>query len=236
MGFNVDDLVLGDFDFIGEFTAKRKRDVKDPNYAKYGAFYRANYERGILIYALIRYLGATSFLEIGFGRGYATICAAKAFYDLGIIGRIVSIDNAIDPKHVELLNQLFPKEWFKFVHLIQGPSQEILPQLNERFDIAYIDGDHSYVGTKTDWELVKNMCDKCVIFDDYHLPTKIDKNIQCNKAIDEIDWNKEEFEQPELLLTDRRIFVDDRNMLDDQIDYGQVISFKTNVALSSNDW
>ena len=92
MGVAVDGIIMGDFDYIGEFTAKRDRRPDDPNYKRYGAFYRANYERGILIYYLIRQFNLTSMLEIGFGRGYATFCAAEAFHDAGIGGKIVSIN------------------------------------------------------------------------------------------------------------------------------------------------
>ena len=67
MGVALDSVVMGDFDFIGEFTAKRDRHPNDPNYKRFGAFYRSNYERGILIYYLIRQHGLSSMLEIGFG-------------------------------------------------------------------------------------------------------------------------------------------------------------------------
>ena len=56
------------------------------------------------------------------------------------------------------------------------------------------------------------------MFDDYHMPTKSQKDIECSRVIDNID----EFEK-ELIIMDRRIFFDDRRILDEDIDYGQVL-------------
>jgi predicted O-methyltransferase YrrM len=230
MGVPLESIVMGDFDFIGEFTAKRDRHPSDPNYKTAGAFYRSNYERGILIYNLIRKHNLTSMLEIGFGRGYATFCAARAFYDAGVEGKIVTIDPALDEKYLQALSQIFPKEWFKCIQFAKGTSQQILPTLTDSFDLVYIDGDHSYEGTKHDWELTKERWNRFMLFDDYHLPSKVDKGtIQCSQLIDEIvDPSKE------LIIMDRRIFVDERHLPDDMIDYGQVLLSKLGEA--RDDW
>ena len=84
IGMPVESLSLGDFDNIGEYTAKKKRDPGSDLYSTVGCFFRPTYERGLLIYSLITKYKLTSFLEIGFGRGYSTFCAAKAFSDSGI--------------------------------------------------------------------------------------------------------------------------------------------------------
>ena len=54
LDFPVENLSLGDFDVIGEFTAKKTRGPESDLYKKVGCFYRPNYERGLLIYSLIR--------------------------------------------------------------------------------------------------------------------------------------------------------------------------------------
>ena len=110
MGVPVESLMLGDFDYIGKFCAERNRTNDDPNYKKYGAFYRANYERGILIYYLIRRYNLTSMLEIGFGRGYATFCAARAFHDAGVKGKVTTIDPNMNEQFLKMLQQVFPKD------------------------------------------------------------------------------------------------------------------------------
>lgn len=231
IGVSPSSVIMGDFDYIGEFTAKRDRKPDDANYKKYGSFYRANYERGILIYHLIRQFNLTSVLEIGFGRGYATFCAARAFHDGGIPGRIVTIDPALDQKYVEALQHVFPKDWFSYITFMKGLSQQVLPKVEGNFDLVYIDGDHSYLATKSDWEMTKDKYEKFLLFDDYHLPSKEDKGtIECSMAIDEVqDPSKE------LIIMDRRMFFDDRRFTDDQIDYGQVLLTKPGVS-RDNEW
>jgi predicted O-methyltransferase YrrM len=229
MGVALDSIQMGDFDYIGEYTAKRDRKPGDPNYKSAGAFYRSNYERGILIYYLIRQHNLSTMLEVGFGRGYATFCAARAFHDAGIVGKVVTIEPALDEKFVGALRGVFPADWFKYVHFAKGTSQQVLPTIQERFDLVYIDGDHSYQGTKFDWEQTKDKYNRFLLFDDYHLPTKDDPGIKCSQLIDEV-----EDPSKELIIMDRRMFFDDRRFTDDQVDYGQVLLSKPGEA--RDDW
>lgn len=222
----LDDVMLGDFDFIGEFTAKKCRGRDDENYRRFGAFFRPNYERGILIYYLIRQLKLKSVLEIGFGRGYAALCAAKAFDDAGIDGQVTSVDPFVDNKVVEMLSAAFPARWLQRVKLIGGKSADVVPTLTEKYDLIYIDGDHSAEGTRLDWEMTRDKFNKVVLFDDYHLASKNDAGIQCRKAIDEIDEAAFGCLEKELIITDRRMFHDDRGLTFDQVDYGQVLLTK----------
>ena len=64
LGTPVSSLSLGDFDAIGEYTAKKTRGHNSDLYKSVGCFFRPNYERGLLIYTLIRKFKLTSFLEI----------------------------------------------------------------------------------------------------------------------------------------------------------------------------
>ena len=223
IGYPLDNINLGDFDQIGEHTAKKTRSTDSELYKKVGCFFRPNYERGILIYHLIKKYNLKSFLEIGFGRGYGTVCAAKALAENGG-GKLVSIDplfhNQETKNHADRIRNIFPNHWFakNDIQLIPGFSQNILLSLNEEFDFVYIDGDHTYQATKSDWVLTKNKFTKFLLFDDYHLPTKKEDNIECAKAIDEIDDHEKE-----LIIMDRRIFFDDRRIPDNEINYGQVL-------------
>ena len=229
IGMPAENLILGDFDMIGEYTAKKNRSPQSELFKTVGAFFRPNYERGLLIYSLIKKYNLKSFLEIGFGRGYGTFCAAKALQENGG-GKIVSIDPLFNEEnakqHIKSLISIFPKEWFSSndVQFKPGFSQNILPSLDEKFDLIYIDGDHTYEGTKSDWLNTKDKFNKFLLFDDYHLPTKKQDalagstDIDCARAINEID----DFEK-ELIIMDRRIFLDDRRIPDEKIDYGQVL-------------
>lgn len=226
----VEGITLGDFDIIGEMTARKARAPDDPGYARFGAFFRPNYERGILLYHLIRSSGARTVLEVGFGRGYGALCAAKAFHDSGVSGVVTSVDPApagcrTDAELRQLdaaYRQAFPGLW-PHVELRVGRSQDQLRLMQGPWDLVYIDGDHSYEGTRSDWELVRDRWARHVLFDDYHLPSKDDPGIRCSRAIDEIV--PEGFTK-ELVITDRRLFCDDRGLRDDQVDYGQVLLTK----------
>lgn len=220
LGFPVENLSLGDFDAIGEFTAKKNRNPESELYKKVGCFFRPNYERGMLIYSLVRHYKIKTYLEIGFGRGYSAFCAAKAMEEDGIDGKIVTIDPNFDRNHLQILSKIFPKSWFEKIEFLQARSEDALPTL-DKFDMIYIDGDHTYEAVKKDWELCKDKWNKVVLFDDYHLPTKNEKDIECARVIDQI-----ENETKELIIADRRIFVDDRGMKDEEIDYGQVVMTK----------
>lgn len=230
IGVELEDISLGDFDRIGEFTAKRERSPDSEHYRTAGAFYRSNYERGVLIYYLIRKFNLTSFLEIGFGRGYSTLCAAKAFHDSGVQGKITTIDPNLDEKFIQALGTVFPREWFSYIQFVKGTSRQCLPTITDSYDFVYIDGDHSYEGTKFDWENTKDKYNKFLLFDDYHLPSKDDPGIECRKAIDEIEDDSKEF-----LVIDRRIFTDERKVPDEDVNYGQVLLAKKGSTLD-NEW
>lgn len=211
----IDDIVLGDFDAIGEFTAKKSRTRDNPLYKTAGCFFRPNYERGLLAYAMIRRYRPQRILEIGFGRGYWSVVAAKTLHELGIDGTITTIDVNFDDNVMKMIAQLFPEDWLKRIKPISGTSADVVPKLEGRFDLVYIDGDHTYQGVSSDWNVVKDRFDQFCIFDDYH-KTKQSIDIDVARLIDEIDDHDKE-----LILMDRMVFNDDRG--DVTRDYGQVI-------------
>lgn len=219
IGFEIDDLVLGDFDVIGEWCAKKQRARDSELYKKAGAFFRPNYERGLLIYALILEYDIKTFLEIGFGRGYGTLCAAMAMQENGG-GTITTIDPNFDQTHIEKLKHTFPKEWFDMIEFVPAFSQDYLFDHDDKFDFIYVDGDHRYEAVQRDWQLCEKRYNKLILFDDY-IPAEASnsqEDIECSKVIDEI-----EDESKELIIMDRRIFLDDRKIPDDEINYGQVL-------------
>ena len=219
IGMPVDSLSLGDFDSIGHFTAYKDRAEGSELYRKVGRFFRPNYERGLLIYSLIKKHNLKSYLEIGFGRGYSALCAAKALEENGG-GKVTTVDPAIHPQQWEMIQQVFPKPWVDMITIAQVKSQDYLVMHKDKYDFIYIDGDHTYDAVKEDWENCKDRYNNFLLFDDYH-KTQEKEEIQCSKLIDEI-----EDDSKELIIMDRRIFFDDRRIPDKQIDYGQVLLTK----------
>ena len=168
IGVELSDLKLGDFDQIGELTAKKQRSPGSDLYNKVGAFFRPNYERGILIYSLIKKYKIKSYLEIGFGRGYSCMCAALAMSELGE-GKITTIDPNLDNDFLQGLSQSFPEDWFSMIHFIKGTSQEFLRGTDEKYDFIYVDASHRADDTFVDAYYAHKMLNPkgLLIFDDY---------------------------------------------------------------------
>ena len=219
LGVELKDINLGDFDLIGEYTAKKNRNQNSDLYKKAGCFFRPNYERGILMYYLVKHMKIESVLEIGFGRGYSAFCIAKSMCDHNIDGKIVTVDPNFNENFLNQLAKIFPKEWFDKIDFVKATSDAYFDNNNKNFDFIYIDGDHRYEAVQKDWDNSKNKFKKALLFDDYI--KRDQKDIECRKIIDEI-----KDESKELIKMDRRIFFDDRGIKDEDIDYGQVLLTK----------
>jgi predicted O-methyltransferase YrrM len=219
IGIDLESLSLGEFDYIAEPCAKKMRDPGSELWKKVGAFFKPNLERGIFIYSLITKYKLTSYLEVGFGRGYSALCAAKAFADLGNDGQVMVIEPMVDDNHMRMIGQLFPPEWTNRIQVAKGKSEDVLPRMQDKYDIVY--GDHMAPAVRADWEGVKDLWSAFCLFDDWHMEKGTDPMIQVHEALEEV-------EQPagtkaELIIMDRRIFLDDRGWPDEKIKYGQLL-------------
>jgi len=229
----VSGISLGDFDTMGEFTAKKERSASDPLYRRVGRFFRPNYERGILVYHLVKRFEVKRFLEVGFGRGYVSFCAAKAMHDMGWReGKVWSVDPVLDEQHLKNLTQVFPKEWFSHLNLLKGTIDGALQALGPEvsFDMVYVDGDHRADAVRHDWESVRNRFTRFVLFDNYN---EEKAGIEVKGVIDAIEGYEKE-----LVVMDRRMFLDDRGVPDASIDYGQVLVKHPSLDISQflSDW
>lgn len=221
LGIAPDEISLGDFDYIAELTAKRMREPQSELWKKAGAFFKPNLERGVLIYSLIKKFQLDSYLEIGFGRGYSALCAAKAFAELGNDGHVFVIEPQVDDNHMQVLGNVFPSEWTSRIQIARAKSEDALPKMQDRYDLVYIDGDHTKQAVRGDYEGIKDLWTCFLLMDDYHLEPGTDANIQVNEALEDVELP--EGVKSDLLIMDRRIFLDDRQWTDEQVKYGQLL-------------
>ena len=165
-----------------------------------------NYERGILLYALIAKYKPKNVLEIGTAEGYSALCMAWAMTDYDINGRIFTIDPKPfdvpikreitleeNPKHEsimlstkELWNKFANKEWIKKIEVLTGFSGEILQKKTKEFpkmDMGFIDGHHTYEAVIHDFYAFLQTASEnfSLLFDDYSY--HVDVNV--SKAINE---------------------------------------------------
>ena len=104
----------------------------------------------LLMYGLVRWLGARSAVETGAWRGYASAFIAKAIEDNGG-GVLWCLDDfSLGNTAAELHNNLQALGVAQTVKVLSGDSTKM-----ERFpacEFAFIDGDHSFEGCKADVE------------------------------------------------------------------------------------
>jgi hypothetical protein len=156
-----------------------------PMYSDNVEAHRINYERGILLYALVAKYKPQNVLEIGTAKGYSTLCMAWAMHDYDIPGTIYAIDPVLDTKFEieingeidilttpQLWEKIAPSEWISKIKPIAGYSGEIMHKHKfPQIDFAYIDGHHVYEAVKHDFYafLKTSSKDFRILFDDYAL-------------------------------------------------------------------
>ncbi len=189
-------------------------------------FVRLNYERGMLLYALIAKYRPKNILEIGTASGYATLCMAWAMEDHNIDGKIFTID--IEPMNKstlrpinwgngpanelisrkEIWDKINKKKWVNHIQSLTGYSAEIMSkEIFPKIQFAYIDGPHFYDGVKHDFYSFLKIADDefFVLFDDY-----IDRPFYGVKKL--IDTEIVKFFDPILIHTDTNNHIMKMNM------------------------
>ncbi len=92
--------------------------------------------QGLFLTFLSRMIRPLKILEIGTFTGYSTICLAQGLPSNGTLYTI-----EIDDEMAEVANKYFDESGIKQINLIIGNAIEIIPSLNEQFDLIYIDGE-----------------------------------------------------------------------------------------------
>ena len=163
-----------------------------------------NFERGMLLYALITKIKPKTVLEIGTAEGYSTLCMAWAMTENKIEGKIFTVDpkshqQAIErrikinendePINIilsteELWNKFASQEWIDKIEVITGYSGEVLKSKQfPEIEFCYIDGSHVYEAVKHDFYAFLQTASEnfSLLFDDYSY--HVDVNV--SKAINE---------------------------------------------------
>ncbi len=164
-----------------------------PMYSENIESHSINYERGILLYALIAKYKPQNVLEIGTAKGYSTLCMAWAMHDHNIPGTIYTIDPSLDTKFEikindeinilttpQLWKKISPPEWISKIKPIAGYSGEIMNKYKfPKIDFAYIDGHHVYEAVEHDFYASLNTSSNAfrILFDDYALSDGVTKLI-----------------------------------------------------------
>jgi predicted O-methyltransferase YrrM len=93
---------------------------------------------GRLLFAIVAPQADCEVLEIGGSHGYSTIWLAAAARHLG--GRVVSLE--ADPHKIEAwranLAEAGLEDW---AELIEGDAKETLPQIDDLFDVVFVDAE-----------------------------------------------------------------------------------------------
>lgn len=183
---SLDIIVPNDEEFL-------KLSKSTPMYPENEELHSINYERGILLYALIAKYKPLNVLEIGTAKGYSTLCMAWAMHDNSIPGTIYTVDPALDTKFeikiddeinvlttTQLWEKIAPYEWISKIKPLVGYSGEIMSKYNfPKMDFAYIDGHHVYEAVEHDFHAFLNVSsdDFRILFDDYALSDGVTKLI-----------------------------------------------------------
>jgi hypothetical protein len=144
--------------------------------AKIGGMLEAkkNYwDHNVALVWLLEKLKAESYLEVGVLTCGSMVHALCSPHIKRIVGVDVFRSTYADGQYIKnknVLEDIVKPEAAKFpskdVQFYKGMSQEILPTINESFDIATVDGDHTEHGAATDLELVLPKVRRAIVMDD----------------------------------------------------------------------
>jgi len=154
-----------------------------------------NYERGILLYALIVKNRPKVVLEIGRAQGYSTMCMARAMCENNIDGKIFSVDpnpmetprkmlidfdesklsQVIEMSTMDLWKSYANPEWIERIVPIVSYSDELLEYDMPKVEFCYIDGHHIKEAVICDFHILLQKAAKSFLclFDDYTDPSEV---------------------------------------------------------------
>lgn len=103
--------------------------------------------QGTFLRMISKMINPKTILEIGTFSGYATICLAEGLQEGGVIHTIEK-----EEEYEDFLNESFEKYNKNKVKLHIGKAMDILPTIEEEFDLIFIDAD------KASYDAYYNIC------------------------------------------------------------------------------
>ncbi|HLW42223.1 MAG TPA: O-methyltransferase [Flavobacterium sp.] len=150
--------------------------------------------QGRVLSILSKILNPKNILELGTYTGYATLCMAEGLQEKGIIDTI-----DINEELEEIQNKYFEQS-DKRNQIVQhvGNALEIIPKLNKKFDLVFIDADkENYINY---WKLIVPMMNKggIILSDNVLWSGKILEEVKKNdkSTLTLLEYNKITKEDP----------------------------------------
>ena len=132
----LDEYIEDHIDSEGEYLHKLYRATQTK--LLYGHM-ASGHVQGRLLKMLVEMIRPTNIIEIGTFSGYSALCMAEALPEKGVIHTIEIFDELEDFTRYWIENS----PWADKVRFHIGDALEIIPQLNVKFDMAFIDGNKS---------------------------------------------------------------------------------------------
>lgn len=162
-----------------------------------------NFERGILLYGLMKKLLPKNILEIGTSNGFSTFCMGWGLeqtktcklHTIDLIPNDESFKHYYIEKNIlkskttsrtKLWNEIGQKSWLEKIEFIEGYSSEVFSnKIFPPIDFFYIDGAHFFDGFKYDFlSCILNsnnksffLCDDYIAREDYGVKKFIDEYV-----------------------------------------------------------
>lgn len=176
----VEDFAPKENDLLAELNRETHLKVMKPNML-------SGYYQGRLLSMLSKMHRPKNILEIGTYTGYSALCLAEGLVD---DGKIITIDR--NKELVDMQDRYFEASPYREqIHQVCGNALKIIPDLNERFDVVFIDADKQNYANYFD-QIIEKMAPSGIILSDNVLwkgkitdPDKNDKQTAALKNYNE---------------------------------------------------
>lgn len=126
-------------------------------------FYSGLGDAGWFLHGLVRSMKPDVCVEIGSAHGYSACLIGLALKE-NLRGHLWAVDphltndwsDQLEASTLESLQRhLRTLRVEQYVTVMRATTADAAPQLPSRVDLAFIDGDHSYDGVRTDWQILR---------------------------------------------------------------------------------